>query len=87
MPLRDGDRERLEELLRSRSVSAVLAQRARIVLLSADGVMKAEIAELTEAKRSDRPRSRNHAAIVQKTLAPPPGKPGVTLWSSRLLAA
>ena len=51
LPLREGDRERLEELLRARGVSAGLAQRARIVLLSADGVKKAEIAELTGSYR------------------------------------
>ncbi|GAA4722250.1 hypothetical protein GCM10023350_00380 [Nocardioides endophyticus] len=44
LPLREGGRERLEELLRSRGVRAGLAQRARIVLLSADGMKKAEIA-------------------------------------------
>jgi transposase len=110
LPLRVGDRDRLEELLRSRSVSAGLAQRARIVLLSADGVKKAEIAErtgasrvkvdrwrdryaelglagLSDVKRPGRPRSLDHAAIVKKTLAPPPRKLGVTHWSSRLLAA
>jgi transposase len=96
-------------LVRSRSVSAGLAQRARIVLLSADGVKKAEIAELTGAsrvrvdrwrepyaqwglagledvKRPGRPRSLDHAAIVAKTLVPPPKRLGVTHWSSRLLA-
>jgi transposase len=109
LPLRDGDRERLEELLRSRSVGSGLAQRARIVLLSADGVKKAEIAALTGAsrvkvdrwrdrylerglaglediKRPGRPRALDHAAIVQKTLRPPPKRLGVTHWSSRLLA-
>ena len=58
--MRDGDRERLEEWLRSRSVSAGLAQRARIVLLSADGLKKTEVAELTGASRVkvDRWRAR-----------------------------
>jgi hypothetical protein len=36
--LRDGDRERLMSLIRSSVVRAGLAQRARIVLLAADGV-------------------------------------------------
>ena len=36
--LRDGDRERLTRLTRSSTVRAGLAQRARIVLLAADGV-------------------------------------------------
>jgi len=42
--LRDGDREELEGWLRSRSVSAGLARRARMVLLAAEGVGNREIA-------------------------------------------
>ncbi len=42
--LRDGDRERLESWLRSSTVQAGLAQRARIVLLAADGLTNVEIA-------------------------------------------
>ena len=42
--LRDGDRERLSAWMRSSSVRAGLAQRARIVLLAADGVSNTEIA-------------------------------------------
>ena len=42
--LRDGDRERLSSWVRSSSVRAGLAQRARIVLLAADGVSNTEIA-------------------------------------------
>src|SRR3954465_7978375 len=42
--LRDGDRERLTAWTRSSTVSAGLAQRARIVLLAADGVSHSEIA-------------------------------------------
>src|SRR6266702_4898287 len=42
--LRDGDRERLSSLVRSSTVRAGLAQRARIVLLAADGVSNTEIA-------------------------------------------
>jgi transposase len=42
--LRDGDRERLSGWTRSSSVRAGLAQRARIVLLAADGVSNTEIA-------------------------------------------
>ncbi len=38
-----GDREQLESWLRAPSVRAGLAQRARIVLLAADGVGTAEI--------------------------------------------
>jgi transposase len=43
--LRQGDREKLTRLVRSTSVRAGLAQRARIVLLAADGVSNTEIAE------------------------------------------
>jgi transposase len=43
--LRDGDREQLERWVRSSRVPAGLAQRARIVLLAADGVSNVEISE------------------------------------------
>src|SRR3954447_6899150 len=43
--LRNGDRERLTAWTRSSTVQAELAQRARIVLLAADGVRHTEIAE------------------------------------------
>src|SRR5688500_10744632 len=49
--LRDGDRSRLEALTRSSSVRAGLAQRARIVLLAADGLPNAEIARRTGTSR------------------------------------
>src|SRR4051794_10617361 len=78
LPLRDGDRERLEELLRSRRVSAGMAQRARIVLLSAEGVKKAEIAELTGASRVKVDRWRNRYAergIAGLKDAKRPGRP------------
>src|SRR4051795_12617075 len=42
--LRDGDRERLSSWVRSSTVRAGLAQRARIVLLAADGVSHTELA-------------------------------------------
>src|SRR6185437_5548443 len=44
LALRDGDRERLLSLTRSSSVRAGLAQRARIVLLAADGLSNTAIA-------------------------------------------
>jgi transposase len=44
--LRDGDRDRLAGWTRSSSVRAGLAQRARIVLLAADGAPNAQIARL-----------------------------------------
>src|SRR6266508_3234952 len=50
--LRDGDRERLESWLRSRSVKAGLVKRARIVLLAADGLTNLEIAARVGASRT-----------------------------------
>ena len=44
MGLRPGDRELLDSWTRSSSIRAGLAQRARIVLLAADGVSNTEIA-------------------------------------------
>jgi transposase len=49
--LRDGDRERLSSLVRSSTVRAGLAQRARIVLLAADGVSNTEIASRVGVSR------------------------------------
>jgi transposase len=43
--LREGDREELERLVRSTSAAAGLVRRARIVLLAADGVSNAQVAE------------------------------------------
>ncbi|QRP42627.1 IS630 family transposase [Amycolatopsis sp. FDAARGOS 1241] len=48
---RDGDRERLLSLTRSSSVRAGLAQRARIVLLAAEGVANSVIAERVGVSR------------------------------------
>jgi len=45
------------------------------------------IAALADAPRSGRPRSVDEAAIIARTLEPPPVALGVTHWSSRLLAA
>ena len=47
--LRDGDRERLERWLRSRSVRAGLVKRARMILLAAEGVGNREIAQRVAA--------------------------------------
>jgi len=52
LALRDGDREKLEGWLRSRSVKAGLVKRARIVLLAADGVTNQEIAARAGASRT-----------------------------------
>jgi transposase len=49
--LREGDRSRLEALVRSSSVSAGLALRARIVLLAAQGLPNAETARRTGTSR------------------------------------
>jgi DNA-binding CsgD family transcriptional regulator/transposase len=49
--LRESDREELTRLTRSSSVRAGLAQRARIVLLAAEGVSNTSIAELVGASR------------------------------------
>jgi transposase len=49
--LRDGDRQRLESWVRSSTIAAGLAQRARIVLLAADGLPNVEIAERVGVSR------------------------------------
>ena len=49
--LRDGDREELSRLVRSSTVKAGLAQRARIVLLAADGEANVAIAERVGVSR------------------------------------
>ena len=49
--LRDGDRQRLESWLRSSTIAAGLAQRARIVLLAGDGLPNVEIAERVGVSR------------------------------------
>jgi DDE superfamily endonuclease/winged helix-turn helix protein len=51
LELRDGDRERLRAVTRSTTASAGLVQRARIVLLAADGVPNTEIAARTGSTR------------------------------------
>ena len=49
--LRDGDREELTRWTRSSSIRAGLAQRARIVLLAADGVSNTTIADTVGVSR------------------------------------
>ncbi|GMA21755.1 hypothetical protein GCM10025862_37760 [Arsenicicoccus piscis] len=51
MVLREGDREVLSRLVRSSSARAGLAQRARIVLLAADGQSSVSIAQRVEVSR------------------------------------
>src|SRR4051812_30147753 len=76
--LRDGDRAELERLIRASSVRAGLAQRARIVLLAADGVGKTEIAERVGVARqtvlTGRARYRDRGMAGLEDI-PKPGKP------------
>jgi len=51
LSLRPGDRELLESWTRSSSIRAGLAQRARMVLLAADGASNTEIAERVGVSR------------------------------------
>jgi len=51
LTLRDGDRDELSRLVRSSTVKAGLAQRARIVLLAADGEANVAIAERVGVSR------------------------------------
>jgi transposase len=78
--LRDGDRPRLEALVRSASARPSLAQRARIVLMSAEGLTNTEIARRTGATRPTVINWRNrYAAGGIKALGdlPRPGRPPV----------
>jgi transposase len=104
------DRAELTHWTRTPSLRAGLAQRARIVLLAAEGVGTNEIVQRVGASKptvigwkkryaaegigglDDRPKPGgppvvDEVAVVLATLEPPPGKLGVTHWSSRLLAA
>src|SRR5829696_1852161 len=99
--LRVGDHERLTGLVRSGSVRAALAQRARIVLLASEGVgvsrptvnrwraryVEAGVDGLADEDRPGRPKMVDPRRIVAATLTPPPARLGVTHCSSRLLAA
>jgi transposase len=51
LPLLDGDRDKLERMVRSTTTAAGLAQRARIVLLAANGMSNTAIAESVGASR------------------------------------
>ncbi|HXT44937.1 MAG TPA: helix-turn-helix domain-containing protein [Pseudonocardiaceae bacterium] len=78
--LRDGDRGRLEALARSVSARPSLAQRARIVLMSAEGLTNTEIARRTGATRPTVINWRNrYAAGGMSALGdrPRPGRPAV----------
>jgi transposase len=86
--LRDGDRERLSGWVRSSTVRAGLAQRARIVLLAADGVSNTEIAQLVGVSRPTviEWRARyGRSGIAGLTDAPRSGRPR-TLDHDRIVA-
>jgi transposase len=51
LPMTDGQREVLDLLVRSRTEQARLVQRARVLLLAADGMSNVEIAERCEVSR------------------------------------
>src|SRR5829696_2071622 len=82
--LRVGDHERLTGLVRSVSVRAALAQRARIVLLASEGVRNAEIAERVGVSRPTVNRWRARYVEAGVDGLADEDRPG---WSSRLLAA
>lgn len=73
--VRDGDRDKLERLTRSSTVRAGLAQRARIVLLAAEGLSNTEIAERVGASRPtvigwrDRYQARGLAGLEDQVRA------------------
>jgi transposase len=76
--LRVGDHERLTALVRSGSVRAALAQRARIVLLASEGRLNAEIADRVGVSRPtvNRWRSRyGEAGITGLADEDRPGRP------------
>src|SRR4051812_16919229 len=87
--LRDGDREQLERWVRSSTIPGGLAQRARIVLLVADGVSNVEIAERlgvskpTVTSWRDRYRDGGLAALDDR---PRSGRPR-TLGHREIVAA
>jgi hypothetical protein len=94
MPLTVGvevppaDREVLEGRLRSPSIRAGLAARARIVLLAASWKHRYAIeglCGLDDRPKPGRPQQIDETAVVLATLEPPPERLGVTHWSSRLL--
>ena len=76
--LRDGDRDVLTGMVRSTSIRAGLAARARIVLLAADGTPNVEIAELVGVSRPTVNLWRNRYAesgVQGLQDEPKPGRP------------
>src|SRR5512144_2876664 len=88
--LRAGDREELERLTRASRGRAGLAQRARIVVLAADGVSNTAVADRVgvsaetllgwrdryQATGIDGLADIDRSAVLAATLAPPPKKYG-----------
>jgi DNA-binding Lrp family transcriptional regulator len=76
--LREGDRDRLEALMRSSSAPAGLVKRARIVLLAAEGISNTEIARMAGASRPTVICWRNRyeqAGLAGLGDEPRPGRP------------
>ncbi|SJN38203.1 helix-turn-helix domain-containing protein [Luteococcus japonicus] len=74
--LREGDRERLESLTRSRTAEAGAVMRARIVLAAADGVANDRIAEqLAVSKNTVLTWRRRYAGMAGLADAPRSGRP------------
>jgi transposase len=76
--LRDGDRDVLTGMVRSTSIRAGLAARARIVLLAADGVPNVEIVELVGVSRPTVNLWRNRyveSGVKGLQDGPKPGRP------------
>ena len=79
--LREGDRDRLDELVFSRppSVPSGLAKRARMMLLAADGMPNAQIARTVGVSRPtvigwrDRYKAGGIAALDDQPRSGPPG--------------
>ncbi len=87
--LRDEERAELKRLARSRLTSVRLAQRARIVLLAADGVQNKDIAEQLDVGRVQVARWRERYAQlrlagIERDL--PRGAPPVKVDVARLVA-
>ena len=82
------DREVLASWVRPTSIRAGLAQRARIVLLVADGVGTNEIVRRTGAsKPTVIAWKKQYAAEGIGGLEPPPQRLGVTHWSRRAFSS
>src|SRR5487761_1644805 len=79
------DREVLASWVRSPSIRAGLAQRARVVLLAAGG--GEGVGGLKDRPKPGKPRTTDDVAVVLATLEPPPARLGGTHWSSPIWAS